>query len=132
MTKTSGQACRVRHHARNQSALDLFNALTHPELLDFLEARLPAHRGRRFPPTETLSMWLAQVLGADGSCQYAVDQAATMRLLSGLPLCSTATGGYCQARNRLPLSLACDLTDFVGRCREAQTPSAEITNYGDR
>lgn len=122
MTKTSGQARRVQHYAQNQSALDFFNALTHPELLDFLEARLPAHRERRFPPTETLSMWLAQVLSADGSCQYAVDQAATMRLLSGLPLCSTATGGYCQARSRLPLSLARDLTDFVGRCTEAQTP----------
>jgi hypothetical protein len=102
--------------------LDFFNTLTHSELFEAVEARLPAHRERLFPPTETLSMWLAQILSADGSCQNAVDQAATQRLLGQLPLCSTATGGYCQARSRLPLALIRSLTDFVGRVIEAQTP----------
>ncbi|QVL48707.1 MAG: hypothetical protein KFB96_24630 [Thiocapsa sp.] len=49
--------------------------LTSAQLLDGVEALLPAHRERLFPPTETLSMFLAQVLSADGSCRQAVDEA---------------------------------------------------------
>lgn len=92
MAKRSRQPDRIQHRAQSSSALDFFNALTHPAFLDCLESRLPVHRERLFPPTETLSMFLAQVLSADGSCQDAVDRAATSRLISGLPLCSTATG----------------------------------------
>ena len=59
---------RFQYHAtHHSSAIDFFNALTGPGLLDFLDARLPAHRERLFPPTETLSMFLAQALSADGS-----------------------------------------------------------------
>ena len=61
----------------------MFNLLTGPELLDRVEAVLPAHRERDFPPTETLSMFLAQSLSADGSCQQAVNDAAVKRLVSG-------------------------------------------------
>jgi hypothetical protein len=116
---------RFQYHAtHHSSAIDFFNALTGPGLLDFLDARLPAHRERLFPPTETLSMFLAQALSADGSCRWAVDQAATYRLLSGLPLCSTATGGYCRARARLPAALIQQLTQFTAAQVEAQTPHA--------
>lgn len=96
---------RVQHHAAHCPAVDFFNALTAPGLFETLEAELPAHRERLFPPTETLSMFLAQALSADGSCRWTVDQAATFRLLSGLPSCSTATGGYCRARARFPTTL---------------------------
>lgn len=77
MGKTSAIARRVQHYAHTQTTLDIFNALTHPELLDCLEAELPPHRARLFPPTETLSMFITQVLSADGSCRNTVDQAAT-------------------------------------------------------
>lgn len=110
MGKISGVIDRVQRYAHTQTAIDIFNALTHRELLDSLEAKLPTHRERLFPPTETLSMFIAQVLSSDGSCRNAVDQAATQRLINALPLCSTATGGYCQARARLPLALIIHLT----------------------
>ena len=45
-------------------------------MFDDVEALLPEHRERLFPPTETLSMFLAQVLSPDGSCRQAVDDAA--------------------------------------------------------
>ena len=94
MGERNPQRCRFQHHAvHNSSAVDFFNVLTGPGLLDFPDARLPVHRERLFPPTETLSMFLAQALSADGSCRWALDQSATYRLLSGLPLCSTSTGG---------------------------------------
>jgi hypothetical protein len=44
-----------------------FNMLTADESLDQVEALLPAHRERLFPPTETLSIFMAQALSADRS-----------------------------------------------------------------
>ena len=79
----SGQMRRVAHHAANADSYALFNPLlTGPQLFDRLEAVLPEHRERLFPPTETLSMFLAQVLSADGSCRQAVNDAAVKRLPS--------------------------------------------------
>ncbi len=62
-----------------------FNLLTSPELLDELESLLPAHRERLFPPTETLSMFITQVLSADSSCQNAVDKVSVATVFDGLP-----------------------------------------------
>ena len=108
------QQQRVRHHLSNTDSYALFNLLTGPQLLDRVEALLPDHRERKFPPTETLSMFLAQVLSADGSCRQAVDDAAVKRLIGGLSPCSTNTSGYCQARARLPVSMASTLARESG------------------
>lgn len=124
MRKPNADTRRVQRYAGHNSALDFFNTLTHPDHLEVIEAELPVHRQRLFPPTETLSMFIAQVLSTDSSCQNAVDQAATHRLISGLPLCSTATGGYCQARSRLPLSLITGLTKHLAQRVEGQTSPA--------
>jgi len=51
-----------------------FNLLTSDILLDEVKKRLPEHRERLFPPTETLAMFVAQALSADRSCQDAVNQ----------------------------------------------------------
>lgn len=67
-----------------------------------MESTLPEHRERLFPPTETLSMFLAQALKPDRSCQAIVNDAAVKRLQGGLPPWSTHTGAYCKARQRLP------------------------------
>ena len=77
---------RIRQHAANSDSYEFFNLLTGPELLDQVESLLPGHRERLFPPTETLSMFLAQALGADRSCQSAVNDAAIKRLTGGLIL----------------------------------------------
>ena len=92
----------VRRHADHSDSGAIFNLLTGPEWLDKVESVLPAHRERLFAPTETLSMLVAQALSADGSGQKAVNDAAVNRLGEGLPPCSTNTGGYCHARERLP------------------------------
>ena len=63
---TAGQQQRVSQHAGKTDSYAMFNLLTGPQLLDRVEALLPAHRERLFPPTETLSMFIAQVLSADG------------------------------------------------------------------
>jgi len=59
----------MERRARSTQAVEFFNVLTSPELLETTEALLPEHRERLYPPTVTLSMYMRQVLEADGSCQ---------------------------------------------------------------
>ncbi len=91
----------------------MFNLLTGPQLLERVDVAPPEHRERLYPPTETLSMFVAQVLLADGSCQQAVDAAMVTRLIAGLAPGSTDTGGaYCKAR--LPLAMISTLARGCG------------------
>ena len=113
---------RIQDYAHNSDVYSFFNLLTGPELLDTVEALLPEHRERLFPPTETLSMFLAQTLSQDRSCQNVVDNAAVKRLVGGLSPCSTLTGGYCQARQRLPLALVSSLVRQTGQLIDSQVP----------
>ena len=58
-----------------------------------VESLLPDHRERLFPPTETLSMFMAQALSADRSCQKAVNEAAVKRLAGGF-CCHIRSHGF--------------------------------------
>jgi Transposase DDE domain len=117
------QRC-VRSQVHKNDAYAFFNLLTGPELFDKVESMLPQHRERRFPPTETLSMFLAQALSADRSCQMAVDEAAIKRLAAGLAPGSTHTGAYCRARMRLPIEMVDTLAGYVGQWVTAHAPDA--------
>ena len=108
------QQKRVQQRTKTTNSTHYFNLLTQDALFDQVEALLPEHRERLFPPTETLSMFLAQAMNSDRSCQNIVNQAATNRLLGSLPLCSTDTGGYCRSRNRLPLAMISTLCRYTG------------------
>lgn len=118
------QQQRIRRRADHSDAYTFFNLLTRPALLDRVESRLPEHRERLFPPTETLSRFLSQASSADRSCQRAVNDAAVKRLIGGLSVCSTHTGGYCRARARRPLSMLSGLTPHTGQAMTATAPSA--------
>ena len=67
-------------------------------------------------------MFVTQALSADRSCQHVVNQAAVQRLVTGLPTCSTHTGGYCRARQRLPLEMVSGLTRYLGHQIDQQLP----------
>ena len=108
------QQKRVRHYASHADFYSMFDLLTGPHLLDRVKALLPDHRERLFPPTETLSMFLAQALSADGGCQQIVDDAMVKRLIGGLKPGSTDTGAYCKARARLPETLVSTLARETG------------------
>ena len=105
----------IGRRARATQAVEFFNVLTSPELLATTEALLPEHRERLYPPTVTLSMFMRQVLEADGSCQKAVNGWAAQRAADGLSACSVRTGGYCRARQRLPLEMVGALTRQTGQ-----------------
>jgi hypothetical protein len=117
------QCFRIRRQASTCDSYTFFNALTAPHWFDQVESLLPEHRERLFPPTETLSMFLNQALSADRSCQKAVDEAAIKRLRQGLPQCSTHTGAYCQARQRLPLAMIRSLVRYTGQQTSVRAPS---------
>ena len=117
------QQHRIQSQVKSSDSYTFFNQLTSPELLGKVESLLPEHRERLFPPTETLSMFLAQALSADRSCQKAVNDAAVQRWSGGLLQCSTHTGGYCQARQRLPVEMVSTLTRHTGQLIAARTPA---------
>ncbi|MGV8886623.1 MAG: IS4 family transposase [Pseudomonas sp.] len=78
------QQQRFHRHASNCDAYAFFNLLTAPELLQRVESALPEYRERLFPPTETLSMFLAQAMSADRSCQNAVNDLSIKRSCGGM------------------------------------------------
>lgn len=118
------QQPNIARRARHSSAYEFFNLLTGPQLFDAVEQHLPKHRERLFPPTETLSLFLSQALSEDRSCQAAVNDTAVMRVVGGLPRCSTNTSAYCRARQRLPLHMVRSLTRHVGQQMDEQVTEA--------
>ena len=115
------QQHRVEHHARHLHAYDFFNLLTGVALLEQVDQHLPPHRERLYPPTETLSLFMAQTLNPDRACQHIVNQYAVDRLDNGLKPCSTHTGRYCRVRQRLPLEMIRYLTRETERQISSQT-----------
>jgi len=113
--RTQQHRRRIGRRARQTEAVDFFNLLTGPELLEAAEVHLPEHRERLYPPTVTLSMFMRQVLNEDGSCQKAVNGWAAQRLAEGLSAQSVRTGAYCKARQRLPVAMVTALTREAGR-----------------
>ncbi|MGH8129160.1 MAG: IS4 family transposase [Steroidobacteraceae bacterium] len=116
------QAREIRRRAKQVDSLDFFNLITGPELLKALEALLPEYRERKFSPTVTLAMFLGQVLRADSSCRNTVNEAIVNQLLRGSEAVSANTGGYCQARERLPIDLVRELARRCGLMMNGHTP----------
>ena len=103
---------------RSMDAYAFFDLLTDTAMLDEVDSLLPDHRERLLPPTETLSMFLAQALDSDRSCQFAVDAFVSRRVALGLSRSSTATGAYCKARQRLPEAMVVVLAAIYGQAHE--------------
>lgn len=115
---------QLRRRTKAVGAVDFFNLLTGPELLEMTDSYLPEHRERLYPPTVTLSMFMKQVLASDRSCQRAVNGWAAQRAVEGLSVQSIRTGAYCQARQRLPLEMVEGLTRETGRLLSEQAQPA--------
>ena len=113
---------RIKAQTEQLDTFSFFNLLTSPLLFSTVEKSLPEYRERKYPPTETLSMFLSQTMSADRSCQNIVNGMAVQRLINGLPLHSTYTGSYCKARQRLPVSLISELVCCTGQLIDAQLP----------
>ena len=121
--RSKNQETQVAEHVRATDCYGFFNLLTGPELMDVVEAELPEHRERLYPPTVTLSLYIAQALSSDGSCQNAVNSYAVGRVVNGLEACSTGTGAYCKARQHLPQAMVSTLVRQTGRLIVEQLPA---------
>ena len=114
---------QVKKVMQDVSSMHFFNLLTSPELLRTVEALLPEYRERHYPPTVALSMFLSQILSADGSCRNTVNEAIVNRLLTGLPAVSANTSGYCRARSRLPTEMVRTLVRSTAASMTRLTPA---------
>ena len=114
------QARQISRRAQQINSMDFF-LITCPDLLETLDALLRQYRECKFPPTATLAMFLGQVLRADGSFQNAVNEAMVNQLLSGSAAVSANTGGYCLARQRLPVDLPRELARQIGALMNERT-----------
>lgn len=116
------QAKRIERRTGSVQAMEFFNVLRSPELIETTEALMPAHRERLYPPTVTLSMFMQQALHADGSCQNVVNGWAAQRAAAGLGPISVRTGAYCRARQRLAQPLVQGLARESGRLLSQNAP----------
>ena len=126
-TQISGrhQHNRIKKYRESSNSYSFFNLLTSDTLFNKIEELLPEHRERLYTPTETLSLFLAQAMNADRSCQNIVNQAALQRLHGGFKtIGSTHTGGYCRARQRLPIEMVSQLTQHLGKQIDSRVPEA--------
>ena len=117
------QRRHIQAHAQSRHCHHFSHLLTRPELLSIVEQSQPDHRERHYPPTKTLSMFMSQAMSADRSCQSVVNEAAVQHVVSGLPAHSTHTGGYCKARQRLPLTMVTELVRCSAKLMDGQLPA---------
>lgn len=82
------------------------------------------YRDRIYSPCVTLWLFLSQVLSEDQSCRQAVARLLAFRTAQGLGRCSTETGCYCKARQRLPEELVRGLARQTGQEIQVQAPEA--------
>jgi hypothetical protein len=105
----------IIRNTNQAEAVDFFNLLTRPELLEMTDSLLPAHRERLYPPTQVLAMFMGQALSEDGSCQKAVNSWAAQRAADRLNVHSVNTGAYCKARQRLPFEMVSTLARHTAK-----------------
>lgn len=129
MQQSTGQRVKNQHkqvanYVRESNCGSFCNLLTAPGCLEMVEAHSPANRKRLYTPAVTLSLFMAQVLSSDGSCQNTVNNFVVNRVFNGLKPCSTGTSAYCKARQNLRLEMVSVIARQMGRVLVEHTPKA--------
>jgi len=118
-----GQFQAITHSFVQGDGLPLRDALAE----DFID-RIAAEEGVAFGSvfTSSLVLWafITQVLSKDQSCVAAVARIIAALTAAGQPVCSSGTGGYCKARQKLSEKFLRRLTVEVGAAVEDQAPAA--------
>jgi hypothetical protein len=120
--KLGKQIERLRKSYGQQSGLPFRAALSSEVLSQSIEEEIGEYRDRVYPPVVTLSAMLSQGLSEDRSCREAVGRVLADRVSRGEAGCSSDTGGYCKARERLPEAWIQRLMQDSGRQLEEQVP----------
>lgn len=118
-------ATQVKHF-RSRFVLDghaEWSAVLPAELLkQLLLASHERWRERVYGPLHTLTLFVNQVLSADGSCQDAVARNLSERTAQGLAPCSLNSAAYCRARRRLSVDLLGRLVRTLGERLQRTQP----------
>jgi len=77
---------------------------------------------RIYTPLVTVAMFLSQCADADPSLNQAVARLIAQRITQRLPTCSSNTGAYAKARQRLPEKLFAELTRQTGKQLMTEAP----------
>lgn len=123
--------CRVEEQAKELRDTGL---LPYQELLDgtMVEAAVAEEgiqfRVRIFTPVVTLWTFLTQVLSQDQSCRQAVMKLIAFLVSQGEPPCSPDTSSYCEARQRMPVSLPARLVRQTGDAMEDRASQEWLWN----
>jgi IS4 transposase len=80
--------------------------------------------GRLYTAATTVITFLGQVLNAQRSCRRAVSGVVAHRATTGQPAASADTGGYCKARQRLPVGACTRLVRQTGTALEQEAGAA--------
>ena len=109
------QVVKLRAEVASTPELPFSRCLTQEQIEAELDNLGRSYRERIYSPWATIWIFLSQVLSPDHSCREALARFAAFRAARGLPPCSTETGSYCEARQRLPAELLAQLTRQTGR-----------------
>ena len=109
------QVDSLRQEFLQEGPLPFAEVLSSETLSEAMQEIKAPWKDRIFTPLVTLWVFLGQVLNADQSCRAAVARLIAHRAAEGQPPCSSDTGGYCQARRRLPERFFAAVARLVGR-----------------
>jgi len=93
------------------------------EVAAVVSEQVAPYRERIYPPLDTLRLFVGQVLSADRACQDVVGRRLSERIAQGQSVSALNTGSYCDARQRLPVSLPKTLGATIGERLESMAPS---------
>jgi hypothetical protein len=110
----------LRRQFLQEGQLPFTDVLSAKTIAPAMEAIEACWKDRIYTPLVTLWVFLAQVISADHSCRAGVARLIAHRLSQGLSACSSRTGAYCQARDRLPEKFFSAVTCLVGRALDAR------------
>ena len=97
-------------------------ALSELDICAAVDRHVKVSRHRTYPPLKTLSLFVGQVLSGGRACQDAVVRHLCDRVSAGVPPASLNTAAYCEARQRLPVALASDLSQLLSVRLEVLAP----------
>ena len=97
-------------------------ALSELDICTVVERHVKVSRHRAYPPLKTLCLFVGQILSGGRACQDAVVRHLSERVSTGITPASLNTAAYCEARQRLPVALASDLSHLLCARLEALTP----------
>jgi hypothetical protein len=112
------------HQARCHQDLYFVGLVTEQDIDGVLGAARALFKGWLYTPAVIVWTFLSQCLSSDHSCREAVARLMAWRVSRGEKACSTQTGGYCTARDKLPEEACRKLVGQTGQQTEADAPKS--------